>query len=174
MTETTKELLIRPISADDCRRFPELFAAQGWTRQAALFEKYLQEQTAGLRFVRVAETAGTPCGYVTLVPLAKEGPFKGHLPEIVDFNVLEAWQGRGIGTALLDEIEQLAVEKLNAATISLGVGLHTGYGPAQRLYVKRGFAPDGSGVWYHNVPLTPYTDCRNDDDLVLYLSKSLA
>ena len=31
--------------------------------------------------------------------------------------------------------------------IYLGVGLHSGYGSAQRMYVKRGYIPDGSGVW---------------------------
>jgi hypothetical protein len=58
-------------------------------------------------------------------------------------------------------------------TVSLGVGLHAGYGTAQRMYVKRGYIPDGTGVWYKDNPLTPYTECLNDDDLVLYLFKKL-
>lgn len=33
-------------------------------------------------------------------------------------------------------------------TVCLGVGLHSGYGAAQRMYVLRGYVPDGSGVWY--------------------------
>ena len=54
----------------------------------------------------------------------------------------------------------------------LGVGLHSGYGGAQRLYAKRGYLPDGSGVWYRDAVCEPYTICRNDDDLTLYLSKA--
>lgn len=57
--------------------------------------------------------------------------------------------------------------------ICLGVGLHYGYGSAQKLYVKRGYIPDGSGVWYNDKVLEQYCDCKNDDDLNLYLSKKL-
>ena len=46
-------------------------------------------------------------------------------------------------------------------------------GPAQRIYVKRGYIPDGSGVWYQNKVLDQYAPCVNDDDLLLFLSKSL-
>lgn len=42
---------------------------------------------------------------------------------------------------------------------------------AQRMYVKRGHIPDGKGVWYGESVCKPYAPCRNDDDLVLYLSK---
>ncbi len=48
-----------------------------------------------------------------------------------------------------------------------------GYGSAQRMYVKRGYIPDGSGVWYQNAVCPAYGPCANDDDLVLYLSKKL-
>ena len=57
--------------------------------------------------------------------------------------------------------------------VYLGVGLHSGYGSAQRMYVKRGYIPDGSGVWYRDKVLPQCADCCNDDDLVLYLSKVL-
>lgn len=58
-------------------------------------------------------------------------------------------------------------------TVYLGVGLHSGYGSAQRMYVKRGYIPDGSGVWYGRSVCEPYGKCCNDDDLNLYLSKTL-
>ena len=48
---------------------------------------------------------------------------------------------------------------------------HSGYGAAQRLYSKRGYLPDGSGVWYRDAPMEPYGPCAADDDLVLYLWK---
>ena len=57
--------------------------------------------------------------------------------------------------------------------ICIGVGLHSGYGSAQRMYVKRGYVPDGSGVWYRDKVCEPYEKCCNDDDLVLYLSKNI-
>lgn len=35
-----------------------------------------------------------------------------------------------------------------ASMVYLGVGMHSGYGSAQRMYIKRGYIPDGTGVWH--------------------------
>ena len=101
-----------------------------------------------------------------------EGPFGDRdLPEIVDFGVLEKYRCKGVGTALMDQAERIAGQY--ADRVCLGVGLHSGYGSAQRMYAKRGYIPDGSGVWYGNSVCPPYEQCSNDDDLVLYMSKVL-
>ena len=71
----------------------------------------------------------------------------------------------------MDIAEKLA--KTRSDTACQGVGLHSGYGSAQRMYVKRGYVPDGTGVWYQNQICVPYGNCCNNDDLVLYLSKTL-
>ena len=57
--------------------------------------------------------------------------------------------------------------------VFLAVGVHSGYGPAQRVYVKRGYNFDGSGVWYQGKQLDQYAPCVNDDDLLLFMSKDL-
>ena len=73
------------------------------------------------------------------------GPFAGTgWPYIVDFAVLERVRGRGVGSALMDAVEALAA--VTSDTVCLGVGLHSGYGAAQRMYVLRGYVPDGSVV----------------------------
>ena len=85
--------------------------------------------------------------------------------------MFEPFRNQGIGNQLLEEAEKRV--KLISDKVTLGVGLHLGYGPAQRLYIKRGYIPDGTGVWYRNKPLEMGASCQNDDDLVLYLSKDL-
>ena len=61
-----------------------------------------------------------------------------------------------------------------ADTVCLGVGLCSAYGAAQRMYVKRGYIPDGSGVWYRGRQCVQYeTVCTVDDDLILFLYKKL-
>ena len=104
---------------------------------------------------------------------AHEGPFKEKgYPIIVDFGVLKKYQRKGIGNKLMDVAEQIAGQY--ADTVCLGVGLCDAYGSAQRMYVKRGYIPDGSGVWYQDKQCIQYeTVCTIDDDLVLFLSKSL-
>jgi predicted N-acetyltransferase YhbS len=147
------------------------FALQGWLEKSTeQFTKYLNEQENNKRQVFIAEVDGSIAGYVTLLPNDKEGPFANkNIPTVCDFNVLIKYQRQGVGSALMDKVESAAKE--TSDTICLGVGLYTNYGAAQRMYVKRGYIPDGSGVWHQNKNLPPYAECRNDDDLVLYLSK---
>ena len=94
-----------------------------------------------------------------------------NMPIVVDLNVFLRCQKQGIGTHIMDAIE--AHVKTYARHIGLACGLHQGYGAAQRLYVKRGYVPDGTGIWYQDKPVEPYGPCMNDDDLVIYLSKKL-
>ena len=73
--------------------------------------------------------------------------------------------------------QEQAAEKLAvvyADTVCLGVGVCDSYGSAQRMYVKRGYIPDGSGVWYQDKQCVQYeTVCTVDDDLIMYLYKKL-
>lgn len=174
-----KNLVVRSMEPEDCKAFADGFAAQGWSdKTLEQYQRYLQEQAEGKRQVIVAQMQGQAAGYVTLLPRACAGPFADKpWPEICDFNVLEKYQRQGIGGKLLDAAEELAAQVSD--TVCLGVGLYgvsgasKGYGTAQRLYVKRGYVPDGSGIWYQNQLLPPWENCRNDDDLVLYLSKNV-
>lgn len=132
----------------------------------------LRDQSEGKAVPLVVEYQGNVAGYINVYPDPKQGAFadKGY-PEIVDFGVLEKYQRRGIGSKLMDVAEQIA--SAYSDTVCLAVGLHSGYGSAQRMYVKRGYIPDGTGVWYRDAVCGPYEDCCNDDDLVLYFSKKM-
>lgn len=111
-------------------------------------------------------------GYIHVYPNPENGSFADRgIPEIVDFGVLEKFRRNGIGSKLMDIAEQVASDYSD--TVCLGVGLHSGYGSAQRMYVKRGYIPDGNGIWFRDKVCPPYADCCNDDELVLYLSKKL-
>ena len=171
--EQDEKVLIRDMEPGDAQVFAAEETAQGWHSSAEKYEMRLRDRSAGKAVCLVAEYEGKPAGYINVYPNAAYGPFGGQgLPEIVDFGVLQKYQRRGIGTKLMDAAEQIASRY--ADTVYLCVGLHNGYGSAQRMYVKRGYIPDGSGVWYHDKPCTPYdTIYTNDDDLVLYLSKKL-
>ena len=168
-----EELLIRDLVQSDGLVFTEEENAQGWDTTVEKFEMRRAHQIAGQCISLVAEYQGHPAGYVNVYPDSKWGALGNQgYPEIIDFAVLEKYRRHGIGRALMDIAEQLAGEY--ADTVYLGVGMHNGYGSAQRIYVKRGYVPDGSGVWYQDKVCTPYdTIYTNDDDLVLYLAKRL-
>lgn len=164
-------LLVRSMVKKDIEGFVDGFASQNWHKPYGLFYGYYVQQQNNERLVIIAETNGDVAGYATLLPHANAGPFAGKdIPEIVDFNVLIKYQRRGIGSRIMDVAETLAKSKSDC--VSLSVGLHYGYGSAQRMYVKRGYIPDGTGVWYKGHQLEQYAECKNDDDLTIYLLKS--
>jgi len=133
----------------DIKNLSQGFINQGWPGREEILARYFLEQECGEREVLVAEVEGALAGYITILPCATQG----------------------IGNLLMEEAEKRV--KLISDKVTLGVGLHSGYGPAQRLYIKRGYIPDGSGVWYRNQPLEMNATIQNNDDLVLYLSKEL-
>ena len=160
---------IRKMQQSDIKNLSQGFISQGWPGREEILARYFLEQKSKEREVLVAEIDGVVAGYITILPIAKQGPFAGMAPELSDFNVFEPFQNQGIGNLLLEEAEKRV--KLISDKVTLGVGLHSGYGPAQRLYMKRGYIPDGTGVWYRNQPLEMNATIQNNDDLVLYLSK---
>ncbi len=168
----TEHLRIRDMVPADAEAITKEEIAQGWHQTVDKYLMRLEHRKQGLCIPLVAEYDGMPAGYISVYPRSIEGPFGDQgLPEIVDFGVLEKFRRRGIGSALMDTAEMIAGRY--ADLVYLGVGLHAGYGSAQRMYVKRGYIPDGSGVWHGDRPCIPYAEYANDDDLMLYLSKKL-
>mgnify|MGYP004573691143 FL=1 len=162
---------IRKMQESDIKDLSRGFISQGWPSREEILTRYFKEQESGEREVLVAEVEGALAGYITILPCAKQGPFAGMAPELSDFNVFEPFQNQGIGNLLLEEAEKRV--KLISDKVTLGVGLHSGYGPAQRLYIKRGYIPDGTGVWYQNHQPAMNAVCEDIGELVLYLSKNL-
>ena len=167
------DLVIRNMEEADASIFVDEYTAQGWHDDVEGYLMRLRDQAEGKCVALTAEYQGHPAGSLYLYMNAKEGPFKDKAwPEIVDFNVLKKYQRKGIGNRLMDAAEQIAAQ--HADNVCLGVGLSREYGTAQRMYVKRGYIPDGSGVWYQEKQCVQYeTVCTVDDDLVLFLSKKL-
>lgn len=160
---------IRNMIKSDIESLSHGFINQGWPGREEVLTRYFKEQESGEREVLIADLTSAVAGYITILPDTKQGPFAGMAPELSDFNVFEPFQNQGIGNLLMEEAENRV--KFFSDKVTLGVGLHSGYGSAQRLYIKRCYIPDGSGVWYRNQPLEMNATIQNNDDLVLYLSK---
>lgn len=166
------EIIVRNMHHSDVQVIVGAEIEQGWNASAEKYLDRLRDQEAGKSIALVAEYKGNLAGYINVYPNSLNGAFGGKgYSEIVDFGVFEKYRNNGIGTILMNVAEKIAAEYSDI--VYLGVGLHSGYGNAQRLYVKRGYIPDRSGVWYDGKPCPPYLDCKNNDDLVLYFSKKL-
>lgn len=164
-------LIIRQLEPQDSACFEAAFAAIGWTKPAATFDRYLKEQREGRRVGLVAEVDSKPVAYVTLCWPGHDDNALPDVPEIVDLNVLPEFRSQGIGSALMDRAEELAATRSNVVT--LGVGLHGGYGAAQRLYVRRGYVPDGQGAVIDGCPVPEGATVELGDSLSIRMTKRL-
>lgn len=167
-----KKMHIREMKHTDIDNIVLEEIKQGWhpTREKYLnrFEDAKHKDCLSLVAIYEDQLAG----YINLYIRKKNGPYKDtDIPEIIDLGVFERFRNLGIGTALMDSAEKLA--KTYSDKVYLAVGLHSGYGRAQQMYMKRGYIPEGSGAYYKDKVAIPYKDYPLDDDLVIYMIKEL-
>ncbi|MDF2964940.1 MAG: Acyl-CoA N-acyltransferase [Rickettsiaceae bacterium] len=168
----TLQISIKPFTESHIPLIVKNFAAHNWLKTPELFESYLKEQQINERIIWLAFLKDQFVGYVTLKMNSTYVPFyEAQIPEINDFNVLPSFRGKGIGSKLLEVAETEAAKRSNI--VGLGVGLHESYGNAQKLYVKRGYIPDGRGITYKDRIVEFDEKIPLDDDLVIWFTKKL-
>ena len=157
---------------DDANTISAAFHDQGWNKPKEQYDRYYSDQQAGKRDVLLAFADSEFAGYLTIMWESYYPPFKHNvIPEIMDLNVLKKFQKQGVATSLMDKAEARVAER--SKTIGIGVGLTADYGNAQRLYVKRGYIPDGKGISKNEKFLKWGDDTVVDDDLIICLTKDL-
>lgn len=120
----------------------------------------------------IALYQGKVAGYVFLYYKCRWGGLANcKIPGVVDLIVFEEYRKKGIATNLMNVAEDIA--KRHGDKVYLDVCLCSEYGPAQRLYIKRGYLPDGKGVYYEEKVLEADAICKNNDELTLCLVKEL-
>ena len=164
--------IIRLLEASDIPQIAEAFKALGWNKPASQYERYLMEQNANRRTVYVALLEAEFAGYLTICWESHYGPFhERNIPEIVDFNVLPKFRRMRMGSRLMDKAE-MEIGKVSPLA-GIGVGMTPDYGAAQKLYVLRGYVPDGFGLHWRDHHIRYGEEIKVDDDLALYLTKKL-
>lgn len=150
----------------------EAFRTRRIERSLDYFKSCYLENQKGTRVTIVAtfnnELAG--CGHLireSAYPYFRENG----IPEINDLIVFPEFRKKGIGGKLIDRLEEIASGY--TFQIGIGVGLYDDYGSAQRLYCKKGYCLDGSGLQYGYQPVKPGSMVRADDDLLLFFTKNL-
>ncbi|MEW6685704.1 MAG: GNAT family N-acetyltransferase [Candidatus Edwardsbacteria bacterium] len=165
-------LKIRKLNKNDAVIISQAFSEIGWNKPTLQYENYYSEQCEGKRVVLVALLNGKFAGYLTIVWQSGYPYFKeNNIPEIMDLNVLPKYRRQKIATKLMDEAEKIVSNK--SKIIGIGVGLAPGYNAAQRMYVLRGYIPDGLGVTYKGKYVRHGQKIIANDSLILYLTKKL-
>jgi len=166
MPSTTIKLL----DAADIPRIMSAFLGFEWHTPESHFQAMLAAKERGELVFLVAYHGGKIAGFLYIKWKSEYPPFaeKG-IPEIKDLRVLAELRRRGIATALMGEAEKRIFERSPVAGVA--VGLYADYGAAQRMYIRRGYVPDGRGLMYKDKPVKPGHDVFVDDDLLLYFTK---
>lgn len=158
MTEEDIDTVFRTFDEYDIRK-PREYVERCW-----------EENNNGRRITLLAFRDGQFAGSLHLLACSGYPYFaENGIPEINDFNVIPPLRRQGVGNALMDAIERIALEKYGI--VGIGVGLYASYGSAQRMYARRGYIPDGRGVMYDHRPVQPGSQTCVDDDLALYMTK---
>lgn len=167
--------LIRPLIETDIPKIVSRYSFSWSTSEKTktLWDTYYQEQEEKARTVAVIEKDGEILGYGSLLR-KRECPFfaQRNIPEINAIWIDEDHRKKGLGTALIKWLENLASRE-GYDQIGIGVGLYQDYGPAQKLYFQLGYIPEGNGITYKGRPTIPGQSYPLDDDLILWLVKAL-
>ena len=167
-----ESILIRRALSAEAEWLQESYAKIGWAKPAGYFADCCHLQEQGKLVLLVAESDGRYLGHCKVIWEPHNPYFKeNHIPETQDLNVLGERRRQGVATALMDEAERLIGERSALAGISFG--LYADYGPAQRMYILRGYVPDGAGASYRDVYVKAGQSYPIDDDFTLGLVKRL-
>jgi GNAT superfamily N-acetyltransferase len=167
------EFVIEELEPSDVQTITRVGRGNGWQTDPEFWMTCLSQHQAGERLVLVARRGADVGAYGTLVWRPLYAPFAAaDTPEIQALVVAAEYRRQGIGTMMIGAFER-AARAAGKSAIGIGVGLYVDYGPAQRLYARLGFVPDGSGASYRNEPIEPGSTVALDDDLTLHLVKPL-
>ncbi|MGK5594668.1 MAG: N-acetyltransferase family protein [Parachlamydiaceae bacterium] len=173
--ESCQDITIRQLKRYDLVYLIQAFSFP-WTTTEAIakqWERWFTEHQQGVRTVYVLENQRQFIGYGSLLRNPEYPAFKNNnIPEVHALWIDERFRKQGLATRLIKHLEEVACDE-GYEKIGIGVGLYQDYGPAQKLYFKMGYQPDGNGITYNSVRVTPGKPYPVDDGLILWLIKPL-
>ena len=162
---------IRQMTAEDIDNVFQIFKEHNIRKSLDYLSECWKENNTLQRITLLAFYDGQFAGSLHLLKKSYYPYFaENGIPEINDFNVIPPLRRLGIGHALMDAIESIAIQKYGV--VGVGVGLLQSYGNAQRLYARRGYIPDGRGLIYNDQPALQGSSVRVDHNLALYMTKT--
>ncbi|MAQ71192.1 MAG: GNAT family N-acetyltransferase [Alphaproteobacteria bacterium] len=169
-----KTFQIRKGSARDTQLLNDICYSCGEAAYEDDVVKNIKCAGEGNRVIFIIEENGLGVGYCIFNCQPRYALFKKlDIPAIQDLKIIPEFRRSGLATMLIHYCENYAHER-GYNDIGISVALHSGFGPAQRLYVKLGYVPDGAGVTYNRKLISPMEMRPIDDDLCLMLVKPLS
>lgn len=165
-------MIIRPLREEDISLVISSVAILGWSTDLKTYEHYVLGQLKSNHPFWIMVDGEKFVGHICLKWHSEYKYFvDNNIPEIANLAIMPDYLRQGNATRLMDVAEQEA--KTRSGIVGLGVGLYKDYGPAQRLYMNRGYKFDGNGMTYNTKPVIPGTSVIVDDDLLIWMIKEL-
>ena len=166
------DIAVQPVddgSSESTVRFLIEWVSEGEAEARSYLADHAEPDGASL----IATGSSEVIGYLAIVWESDYAGFRSRGISLVhQIAVAGPFLRQGVATLLMDAGEQLARDR-GIATLGITVGLFDEYGPAQRLYGRRGYIPDGRGACLGQRPLSKGMQVTIDDDLIIWLTKDL-
>lgn len=169
-----ENLIIHKAERGDISRLEFIVEAMNMVKESGYFARQFDHQKHGTRQVYITMQGGVDAGYCILNWKPKYALFKKlGIPEIQDLNVLPHFRRQGIATSMIAHCEAEAQAK-GLEYMGISVSVSSQFGPAQILYTRLGYIPDGNGVTYDRKQTAPGEFRPLDDQLCLMMMKKLS
>lgn len=173
LEKQTGKLTFRVVQPSELAAVKQEVKTAFFSGDEATIEENFQDHANGASTTILGYEAGRLVGIVTIRWHSRYPPFRDRqIPLIQNIEIRYEDRGRGIGDQMMERAEQEIA--LRSPLAGICVGIFDAYGPAQRLYVKRGFVPDGRGVCNPQTPLQEGQQITVDHDLLLWLVKDVS
>lgn len=169
--DTMNKIEVRPIREEE---LDALCEAEGDKSEENIryYQRYLTWQKEGACTFLIALLNSEIAGYVFVLHQDRWGSMAGaRQPGLADLQVFP-WNRRcGVGNALLEKAEEIASQYGNTLHLDVHITAHAGQ--ALRLYFRRGYQPDGRGVYHKYKQYDSVLGKVDPEDLTLLLIKAL-
>jgi ribosomal protein S18 acetylase RimI-like enzyme len=173
VTDPTTPLTFRVVQPDEIAWAKREVKRAFFSGDDATIDANFEDHENGASTTILGYEAGRLVGIVTIRWFSNYPRFRERgIPLIQNIEIRYEDRGRGLGNQMLERTEQEIARRSRLA--GLVVGISEDYGPAQRLYAKRGYIPDGRGVCHRWTPLKLGDVITVDHDLLLWLVKDVS
>ena len=173
MARQAAQLTFRVVQPEEITAVKQEVRLVFFSGDEATIEDNFQDHENGESTTILGYEAGRLVGIVTVRWHSRYPPFRRQqIPLIQNIEIRYEDRGRGLGGLMLERTEQEIARRSPLAGIC--VGIMASYGPAQRLYVKRGYVPDGRSVCHPDEPIQEGEVVTIGHDLLLWLVKDVS
>lgn len=167
--DVDEDIIVREMNEEDAEKLDTLLEKPAGVQ--SIYKSYLEETASGQCQYVVVYNMGQLAGYAKIDWKSNYEDFEEEgIPEIKGMFILEGFRGKGLGSRLMNKIEEKVKHRSDYCAV--GVGLAQPYESAQKLLAERGYEPDGKGVFYIE-PEFVQDELEVDDYQALMMIKNL-